>query len=49
LNGTCLLKFVALGRVVRVDDDRVAVSVDHYQFRNKGIFPKCHSLTIVRE
>jgi hypothetical protein len=35
LSGTCPLKFVADGRVLRVDRDRVAVTIEHYEFRTR--------------
>ena len=35
ISGTCPLKFVALGHVVRVEEDRVAVSIEQYQFRTR--------------
>jgi len=35
LSGTCLLKFVAQGRVVRIDDCRVAVRIEQYEFRTR--------------
>jgi len=35
LSGTCPLKLVAWGRVVRVDDDRVAVKIEQYEFRTR--------------
>ena len=35
LSGTCPLKLVALGHVVRVDGDRVAVSIEQYEFRTR--------------
>lgn len=31
----CPLKFVAVGRVVRVDDHRAAVSIEQYQFKTR--------------
>lgn len=33
LNETCPLKLVAAGRIVRVDADRAAMSIDKYEFR----------------
>jgi len=33
LSGTCALKFVAQGHIVRVDNDLVAVSIKQYEFR----------------
>lgn len=36
LDGTCPLKFVATGRVVRSDFDRAAVRIERYEFRTRG-------------
>ncbi|MFN7997211.1 MAG: PilZ domain-containing protein [Bryobacteraceae bacterium] len=35
LDGGCPLKFVALGRVVRADDTKAAVSIEQYEFRTR--------------
>ena len=35
LDGTCALKFVATGRVVRSEDDRAAVQIQRYEFRTR--------------
>ncbi len=35
LDGGCLLKFVATGRVVRVQDGRAALRIDQYEFRTR--------------
>jgi len=35
LSGTCPLKFVAVGRVLRVDGGCVAVSIEQYEFRTR--------------
>ena len=35
LGGTCPLKFVALGRVVRADADKAAVRIERYEFRTR--------------
>jgi len=35
LSGTCLLKLVALGRVVRLEVGRVAVRIEQYEFRTR--------------
>jgi hypothetical protein len=35
LDGGCLLKFVAVGRVVRVEDTRAAISIEQYEFRTR--------------
>lgn len=37
LDGTCALKFVAVGRVVRAEADRAAVSIERYQFKTRGV------------
>ena len=36
LGGTCPLKFVATGRVVRADDHRAAVRIERYEFKTRG-------------
>ena len=36
LGGTCPLKFVAQGRVVRAEPDRAAVKIERYEFRTRG-------------
>ena len=36
LDGTCRLKFVAMGRVVRSECDRAAIVIDHYEFKTQG-------------
>jgi hypothetical protein len=36
LGGTCPLKFVAVGRVVRADADKAAVRIEKYEFRTRG-------------
>lgn len=36
LGGTCPLKFVAVGRVVRADVDKAAVRIERYEFRTRG-------------
>jgi hypothetical protein len=36
LDGTCPLKFVATGRVVRAEDDRAAVRIERYEFRTRA-------------
>jgi len=35
LDGGCPLKFVAVGRVVRVEDNRAAVTIEQYEFRTR--------------
>lgn len=37
LDGTCPLKFVATGRVVRSDDGQAAVRIDRYEFRTRSM------------
>lgn len=36
LDGTCALKFVAVGRVVRAEPGRAAVRIERYQFKTRG-------------
>jgi hypothetical protein len=36
LGGTCPLKFVAVGRVVRADSDKAVVRIERYEFRTRG-------------
>jgi hypothetical protein len=36
LDGTCALKFVAVGRVIRSERHRAAVRIDRYQFKTRG-------------
>jgi hypothetical protein len=36
LDGTCALKFVASGRVVRAEEDRAAVRIERYEFRTRA-------------
>jgi len=36
LGGTCLLKMVARGRVVRSEPTRAAVRIERYEFRTRG-------------
>ncbi|MBZ5618011.1 MAG: PilZ domain-containing protein [Acidobacteriia bacterium] len=36
LGGTCPLKFVAVGRVVRSDPDKAAVRIQSYEFKTRG-------------
>ena len=35
LDGGCPLKFVAVGRVVRVEETRAAMSIEQYEFRTR--------------
>jgi hypothetical protein len=37
LGGTCPLKFVALGRVVRSDVDKAAVKIERYEFKTRSV------------
>jgi hypothetical protein len=37
LDGTCPLKFVATGRVVRSEDDKAAVRIERYEFRTRSM------------
>jgi hypothetical protein len=36
LDGTCPLKFVAIGRVVRADSQYAAVRIERYEFRTRA-------------
>jgi hypothetical protein len=36
LGGTCPLKFVAVGRIVRSEADRAAVRIERYEFKTRG-------------
>jgi hypothetical protein len=36
LDGSCPLKFIATGPVVRVEEDRAAMRIDRYEFRTRG-------------
>jgi hypothetical protein len=36
LDGTCPLKFVASGRVIRAEADRAAVRIEKYEFRTRS-------------
>jgi hypothetical protein len=36
LGGTCPLKFVATGRVVRSEEKQAAVRIERYEFRTRG-------------
>ena len=36
LDGTCRLKLVAMGRVVRSEWDRAAIVIEHYEFKTQG-------------
>jgi hypothetical protein len=37
LGGTCPLRFVAVGRVVRSNDDMAAVRIQRYEFKTRSI------------
>lgn len=37
LDGTCPLKFVATGRVVRAEHHQAAVKIERYEFRTRGV------------
>ena len=39
LDGTCALKFVASGRVIRAEEDRAAVRIERYEFRTRASRP----------
>jgi hypothetical protein len=36
LDGTCALRFVAVGRVIRADADRAVARIERYEFRTRG-------------
>lgn len=36
LDGTCALKFVATGRVIRSEADKAAVRIERYEFRTRS-------------
>jgi PilZ domain len=36
IDGTCALKFVAVGRVIRAEADRAAVRIERYEFKTRG-------------
>jgi len=36
LDGTCALKFVATGRIIRSEDGQAAVRIDRYEFRTRS-------------
>jgi hypothetical protein len=36
LDGTCALRFIATGRVIRSEEDRAAVRIERYEFRTRG-------------
>lgn len=49
LDGTCPLKFVASGRVVRAEQARAAVRIERYEFRTRassGEIAKAASMTV---
>jgi hypothetical protein len=37
LDGTCPLKFVATGRIVRSEDGQAAVRIERYEFRTRSL------------
>ena len=37
LDGTCPLKFVAVGRVIRSESDKAAVRIERYEFRTRSL------------
>lgn len=39
LDGSCPLKFIATGPVVRVEDNRAAMRIDRYEFRTRATRP----------
>jgi c-di-GMP-binding flagellar brake protein YcgR len=40
LDGTCALKFVALGRVVRSEANQAVARIERYEFKTRGNAPK---------
>lgn len=47
LDGTCPLKFVAIGRVVRADSQYAAVRIERYEFRTRASGDKVDRLELV--
>jgi hypothetical protein len=47
LDGTCPLKFVAVGRVVRADSQYAAVRIERYEFRTRASGDKVDRLELV--
>ena len=45
LGGTCPLKFVATGRVVRSEENRAAVRIERYEFKTRGASGLMRDLT----
>lgn len=37
LGGTCPLKFVAVGKIIRSDSNKAAVRIDKYEFKTRGM------------
>jgi hypothetical protein len=37
LNNTLPLKFVAMGRLVRCEDNQAAISIERYEFKTQGV------------
>lgn len=37
LGGTCPLKFIAVGRIVRADAHTAAIRIDRYEFKTRGL------------
>jgi hypothetical protein len=37
LDGVCPLQFVAIGRVIRAEDDRAAVQIERYEFKTRSL------------
>jgi hypothetical protein len=46
LDGTCPLKFVAVGRVVRAEEDIAAVRIERYEFRTRASGDKMDRLEV---
>jgi hypothetical protein len=47
LGGTCPLKFVASGKVVRSEDASAAVRIERYEFRTRGSSEQVRMLAAV--
>ena len=37
LGGSCGLRFVVVGRIVRAEDDKAAVRIEHYEFKTRRL------------
>ena len=41
LGGSCALKFVVVGRIVRAENDKAAVRIEHYEFKTRASRVDC--------